>query len=66
MKIYGKDIEPDCRYCTYSADGDDCRKKAEAKGNSSCSRFKYNPLLRKPRRQPPLPAFSPNDFKLDE
>jgi len=63
VKLYGKGIEPDCRYCACPADSA-CRKKAEAKGKSSCHKFFYDPLLRKPRKLPALPSFSPDDFKL--
>lgn len=63
MKLYGKDIEPDCRYCACPADAA-CRKKAEAKRKTSCRKFIYDPLLRKPHKPPTLPSFSPDDFKL--
>jgi len=63
MKPYGKGIIPDCSYCAYSSNAD-CRKKAEEKGKNSCRRFLYDPLLRKPKKAPALPTFSPEDFKL--
>ena len=64
--LFGKNIEPDCRYCSYNSGDEEsiCVRghKAEA---SKCRDYEYNPLLREPKRRPMLNKnYSDEDFEL--
>lgn len=70
-KIFRRDIEPACAYCTRAnpldAERMTCRKRGIVPQNWRCSAFRYDPL----RRIPPKPAvlrgaFTPADFTLEE
>ncbi len=65
-KLFGKNIEPDCKYCSYS--GIDkgimgCQKSKVIK-DGKCRSFTYDPLLRIPASVSISGNFSPDDFKL--
>ncbi len=68
-KIIDTDV-PRCEYCLIgklSADGETvlCTKKGVMDKDSSCKKFKYDPLKRIPKAEAPfLPEFSPEDFSL--
>lgn len=70
-KLFRKDIQPRCFYCTRATKLDDnsmtCRKRGIVSIESSCRAFKYDPL----KRIPPKPAvlkmnFKDSDFLLEE
>ena len=68
-KLLGSEIEPKCEYCLHAviaADGVTvlCEKKGITDFDDSCKKFEYDPLKRTPRRQPKLPTFFDEDFKL--
>ncbi len=64
-----KDIPPSCSYCIYgrlSPDGESilCIQHGVMLPTSSCRKFKYNPLKRKPQRAKNLPAMDAKDFEI--
>lgn len=67
---YGANISPACAYCQHGTPASDpkmilCRRKGVVSPYYHCWRFRYDPLLRVPRRQM-LPELDPKDFTLDE
>ena len=56
MKLFRKDIEPRCSYCQFGSQISErevvCMKRGVMPMESSCRRFRYDPL----RRTPPRPA----------
>jgi len=54
-KLFRKNIEPSCSYCSHSSDigGGDlvCIKKGIVRSDESCPKFSYDPF----RRRPPEP-----------
>lgn len=66
-RLFGSGISPSCEYCAHDLSHSDppvCRFGLELSEDGKCRRFCYDPLLRKPRTQPPLPEFDPEEFKL--
>lgn len=68
-KLYGENIDKSCGYCEHgkaAPDGETvlCIKKGVVTPDFHCRRFKYDPLKRVPKRRPPLPEYSPEDFEL--
>ncbi len=68
-KLYGTKIAPACSYCQYGTPASDrkmifCNRRGVVSPYYSCRKFKYDPLMRVPRRQE-LPQLDPNDFTLD-
>lgn len=68
-KLFGSDIEPACEYCLNGSSAEDgltvaCRYRGIKSINDKCRRFKYDPLKRVPKRQPDLPTYNEDDFKL--
>lgn len=68
-KLYGENIEKSCEYCEHGRPAPDkvsvlCMKKGVVTADFSCRHFKYDPLRRMPKRRPPLPKFSPEEFEL--
>ena len=70
-KLFRRDIEPRCAYCSRAGVLDDtrmtCRKRGIVRADSSCRSFRYDPT----RRIPPKPAvlrgtFTDADFHLEE
>ena len=68
--LFRKHIDPSCSYCRYALDADPgtviCRRKGIMADTSSCRRFRYDPLRRKPP-EPKLPDFNryeDRDFSL--
>ena len=70
-KLFRRDIEPRCAYCTRANVLDEsrmtCRKRGIVPASGSCRSFRYDPI----RRIPPKPAvlrtnFSDADFHLEE
>ena len=67
--LFGGSIAPACEYCGHGRPATDqkmilCKKRGVVSPYYKCRRFLYDPLKRKPRQRPKLPAFSPEDFKL--
>lgn len=69
MSKFFKGVEPHCEYCsngTLSADKKNvlCKKKGVVSLGYSCLSYKYDPLLRIPKRQAKLSDYNPEDFAL--
>ena len=67
-KIFG-DIENRCEYCAFGGRTPDgtsvlCAKKGISPLDSSCKKYKYDPLKRVPRPRPDLPEYTAEDFEL--
>ncbi len=67
--LFGSTISPSCEYCIYSRASQQpgmfyCQKKGIVETVSHCRFFSYDPLRRVPKRRPPMPSFTPEDFKL--
>lgn len=69
-KLLNKDdISPACAYCLHgkmSAGKQSvlCIKKGIMLPTSSCKKFVYDPLKRRPQRTPKLPKMESEDFEL--
>ncbi len=68
-QLLNKNIEPCCEICTFGiilADdsGVLCKKCGIRNFDSSCRKFKYDPLKRVPRKSPAMAGFSKEDFEL--
>ncbi len=69
-RLYGKNINPSCKYCLYYVDNPNdlgkmiCEKGKNTENCTSCGAFRYEPTLREPKEQPLLKQFSPEDFKI--
>lgn len=64
-----KSITPACGVCEYgklSLDGESvlCYKTGIRQIDSSCHGFKYDPLKRKPQKEPQMISFVKSDFEL--
>ena len=67
FKLFGNNIAVDCSYCDHcitAANGEQICVKNKAVIDGKCSKFSYNPLVRKPFKPPVLPKFDPEDFQL--
>lgn len=65
--LFGASVPPNCLYCENNLVGKDpavCRFGLEPPQKGTCKRYRYNPMLRQPKAQPPLPEFDPDEFKL--
>lgn len=67
--LFGRNITPACTYCTHSRLAPDqkmyyCTKFGVVAPYYKCHKFNYDPLRRVPKRQPKLPHFSPDEFKI--
>lgn len=67
--LFGNNIEPACQYCQFGRPAPDkvmifCRKFGPVAPIYKCKKYIYDPLKRVPRRQPKLPDYLPEDFKL--
>ena len=70
-KLFGNNVEPACEYCEYGKPSGDgamilCSRKGIVTRFYSCSRFRYMPTKRIPRRRPDLPRFDRKDFSLED
>lgn len=66
-----KDITPSCSYCVHGRFAPDkesvlCHKKGVVSLDFSCSKFKYDPLKRKPIRPRNIEKFDESDFALED
>ncbi len=69
IRLFDPHIEPSCSYCQYGTATKDglailCRRRGVMLPDSFCRRFRYDPLLRVPSRQPRLPQYDAEDFTL--
>lgn len=69
--LFGNGIDPSCRYCSLMcAENEDgtfiCKRdpKHPKQDSGTCKAFQYDPLMRKPQNQRPLPTYRPEDFEL--
>ncbi len=65
-KLFGKNIKPDCAYCSFSGIGNGiigCQKSKVIK-DGKCRSFQYDPLLRVPASVSISGQFTADDFKL--
>lgn len=63
-KLFGNNIEPACSYCEYAANESVAIycKKGKKLVEGKCRKFKYDPLLRAPKKANIPQAFSAEDF----
>jgi len=67
--LFGNNIQAACIYCELSyPSGHEglriCFKKGIVRNEQSCNKFRYDPLLRIPRRPLELEQFDKKDFTL--
>lgn len=60
---------PACSLCEYGRPSPDaaavlCVKRGVMLPDSSCKKFKYDPIKRQPPAKQKLPAYAPEDFRL--
>ncbi|MDR0314879.1 MAG: hypothetical protein LBH71_02880, partial [Oscillospiraceae bacterium] len=68
QSLLNRDISPSCKYCLLGRMSPDkksilCVKRGVMSLESSCRRFKYDPLKRQPPRLPKIGQFSREDFE---
>lgn len=66
-KLFGNDIETNCRYCENSSDfdgADVCKLGRYLEPDGTCKKFVYDPLKRTPINLPPLKSYNEDEFKL--
>ena len=66
-----KDVTPSCSYCVHGRLAPDkssvlCMKKGVVDIEYSCSKFRYDPLKRKPMRPRAIEKFEESDFALED
>jgi hypothetical protein len=66
--LYGSSVEDnnsdDSSTAVFIAKKIICKRNVKHIVNSSCRRFKYDPLKREPKHAAPLPEYSMKDFEL--
>jgi hypothetical protein len=65
----GSKYEPACEFCRYGKSAPDgssvlCSVRGVMRRRSSCKKYEYDPLKRKPKRAPLLPEYDPEEFAL--
>ncbi|MCR5042316.1 MAG: hypothetical protein K6C36_09505 [Clostridia bacterium] len=65
--FYDPELEPACAICAKGRIAGDgvhvlCSKKGITDPDSSCSKFRYDPIKRKPRSAPELLSFDSDEF----
>lgn len=68
-KLFGKNIEPACAYCTHGFWDSRhemilCAKKGVVAPYYQCRKFTYAPLKRVPQKTPRLPEYDKSEFQL--
>lgn len=65
-KFFGKNISPDCSYCTHAVlnNGTFACGKSKQLVNGKCRSFDYDPLMRVPRTVTLRGTYTAEDFKL--
>ncbi len=63
-KLFGNNIDVSCNYCQNAVFDNECCYCSANKiiKNGKCKKFEYNPTLRLPKRETPMPSFSALDF----
>lgn len=66
--LFGGSIPPSCAYCQHNSGGEGqvaCALRRQPEGEA-CKKYRYDPLLRKPRVAPSLRTsqYRPEDFQL--
>jgi len=61
--------EPACEFCRYGKSAPDgssvlCAVRGVMRKQSSCKKYEYDPIKRKPNRTPLLPEYDPEEFAL--
>lgn len=67
--LFGNRITPDCQYCEFSVPTGRkgfllCSKKGVVSSGFSCRHYRYDPVMRIPRRPLELEAYRAEDFSL--
>ena len=67
--LFGNRIPPACQYCEFASPaGNDqfraCSKKGIVRANFYCRHYRYDPILRIPRRPLELETFDLEEFTL--
>ena len=66
-KLFNKKIRPSCNYCVYCNIDDSsvhiCTLN-KTMGDYGCKKFKYDPLMREPRKDVEVESLNPEDFVL--
>ncbi|MCL1951325.1 MAG: hypothetical protein FWF60_00710 [Oscillospiraceae bacterium] len=65
----GSSYEPACELCRFGKSAPDgssvlCSVRGVMRKQSSCKKYEYDPLKRKPNRAPLLPEYDPEEFAL--
>ena len=68
-KLFRGEISPACGYCArgrLTPDGKEvlCVRKGVMPTDGYCGKFKYDPLKREPKKEPPGFEFDPEDFDI--
>ena len=66
--LYGTRIDPNCEYCSHNTTPElspNCAVHCEIDENGKCKKFAYDPLLRTPKKRPPLAKFTKEDGTFD-
>lgn len=66
-KLFGNNISVSCDYCTncvVEGNTNFCRYKKSINAKGKCSKFKYDPIMRKVASTPALEKFKAEDFTL--
>ena len=66
-KLFGSTVEKSCDYCRYNYADDDYAvicKYDNGKGAEKCKKYEYDPTKRKPKKEPKLKEYKPEDFEL--
>ena len=68
-KLFGNTVQPSCSTCVNGRTAPDeimvlCRKYGPVSPVYRCKKYHYDPLRRVPKRQPKLPDYTAEDFKI--
>lgn len=63
-KLFGENIKPKCSYCEHyiTESGNSICKKNKLLNNSYCRSFKYDPLMRVPKKTSFKKTYTMDDF----
>jgi hypothetical protein len=64
-----KKYDPSCALCLHGKPAPDgscvlCSLRGVMRPNSSCKKYEYDPIKRRPDRTPQLPEFDPEQFAI--
>ena len=65
-KFFGKNITPDCSYCSFASfeDGNTACQRARVIKDGKCRSFSYDPLLRVPTSISVSGNYTAEDFRI--